>query len=119
MLVVVGPAILFVFLGLLFYYNRGSKLLPTTAAERELWTIWIGYFAGYFFIVVVVTRLLIHCDVLQRTLSGRLPRYLKELLPYPFIAMVSGLAFFIMGANYWGRCYAFGVAFFVAAPLMP
>ena len=42
-------------------------------------------------------------------------RYFHELLPYPFISLISGLAFFIMGANYWGRCYAIGLAFFVAA----
>jgi hypothetical protein len=31
---------------------------------------------------------------------------------------VTGLIFFIMGSNYWGRCYAFGVAFFCLALLM-
>src|SRR5207253_2182176 len=45
-------------------------------------------------------------------------RYFLELLPYPFISLVSGLAFFIMGANYWGRCYAIGGVFFVMGPLM-
>jgi hypothetical protein len=117
-LVVVARGFLFIFLAGLFYYYRGSKLLPTTAAERELWTIWIGYFATYF-IVVAITRLLIYCDVLQANPDWVARDYLKELLPYPFIAMVSGLAFFIMGANYWGRCYAFGLAFFLAAALMP
>jgi hypothetical protein len=33
--------------------------------------------------------------------------------------MASGLAFFIMGSNYWGRCYAFGLAFWALAALMP
>ncbi|HZZ81520.1 MAG TPA: hypothetical protein VFE62_23665, partial [Gemmataceae bacterium] len=117
-LVVVARGFLFLFLGGLFYYNRGNKLLPTSPAERELWTIWIGYFTSYF-IIVIVTRLLIHCDVLQPTDDWAAREYLKELLPYPFIAMMSGLAFFIMGANYWGRCYAFGLAFFVVAALMP
>ena len=47
-LVTAARGVLFVFLGGLFFYNRGSRLLPTSAAERELWTIWIGYFATYF-----------------------------------------------------------------------
>ena len=35
------------------------------------------------------------------------------------MAVLSGMAFFIMGSNYWGRCYAVGAAFFVLAVLMP
>ncbi len=92
--------------------------MPTSAAERELWTIWIGYFATYF-IVVIITRLLIYCEVMHANPAWGGHAYFKELLPYPFISMVSGLAFFIMGANYWGRCYTFGAAFFIAAALMP
>ena len=38
---------------------------------------------------------------------------------YPFTAVLTGLAFFIMGSNYWGRCYALGLAFFGLAVLMP
>ncbi len=41
------------------------------------------------------------------------------MLPYPFLAILSGLAFFIMGNNYWGRCFAIGVSFFILACLMP
>ena len=107
----------FVLLGLLFWYNRRSQLLPTSAAERELWSIWIGYFTSYFF-VVLVTRLLIRVDVLSIPADVRIQKYLAELLPYPFISLVAGLAFFIMGANYWGRCYAFGVAFFILGPII-
>ena len=117
-LVILAHGLLFVFLGGLFYYNRGSRLMPTSAAERELWTIWIGYFATYF-IIVIITRLLIHFEVVQANPSWHARAYFRELLPYPFISMVSGLAFFIMGANYWGRCYAIGAAFFIAAALMP
>jgi hypothetical protein len=107
----------FALLGYLFWRNRGSRLLPTSAAERELWTIWIGYFTVYFFIVIV-TRLLMHFDILQVNQHWQASGYFRELLPYPFIALVSGLAFFIMGANYWGRCYAIGAVFFIIAPLM-
>src|SRR5260370_936813 len=33
--------------------------------------------------------------------------------------VLSGLVFFVMGRNYWGRCYAIGAAFFILAALMP
>ena len=89
--------------------------MPTNAAERTLWTIWIGYFTTYF-AIVVTTRLLTMRHVIQGVDIDS--RYLHELLPYPYISMVSGLAFFIMGSNYWGRCYAIGILFFAAAPLM-
>ncbi len=107
----------FFIIGLVFWYNRRSQLLPTSAAERELWSIWIGYFATYFF-VVIVTRLLIRLSGLTILADEQAQQYLPELLPYPFIALVSGLAFFIMGANYWGRCYAFGLAFFIMGPII-
>jgi serine/threonine protein kinase len=107
----------FVLLGLLFWLNRRSRLLPTSAAERELWTIWIGYFISYFFIVLI-TRSLAHFGVLQPSELWHGRDYFLELFPYPFISLVSGLAFFIMGSNYWGRCYAIGGAFFIAALLM-
>jgi len=110
-------ALQFILLGYLFWYNRGSQLLPTNAAERELWTIWIGYFVTYFF-TVILTRALWHLDVLQINRNGPAPEYFLELFPYPFISLVSGLAFFIMGANYWGRCYAIGLVFFIIGPLM-
>jgi serine/threonine protein kinase len=103
-------------LGVLFLYKRGSRLLPTSAAERELWTIWIGYFISYG-AALLTTRLLLRQEILAPGPAAVLP--LRELLPYPFISLFSGLAFFIMGSNYWGRCYAVGVAFFLLAVLMP
>lgn len=105
----------FALLALLFWRNRRSRLLPTNAAERELWTIWIGYFLTYFFIIMA-TRLLTNTEAVR---SARFSAAeLKELLPYPFLSIISGLAFFIMGSNYWGRCYAMGAIFFAMAPLL-
>ncbi|MCI0455599.1 MAG: protein kinase [Gemmataceae bacterium] len=99
----------FVFIGLLFWHNRGSRLLPTSGAERELWTIWLGYLAAYAFNLWVV-RSLINNEMIR---PGReAPGRWEELILYPFSAILSGLAFFIMGSNYWGRCYAFGLTFF-------
>jgi len=41
------------------------------------------------------------------------------LLAYPFSAILSGLAFFVMGGFYWGRYYGISLVFFVLALLMP
>ena len=117
LLVNLARGLLFVFLGVLFWQNRGSRLLPTSAAERELWTIWIGYFTTYFLLVVII-RLLTYLEVLHSNRAVSAHVYFHELLPYPFVSLISGLAFFIMGANYWGRCYAIGAAFLLAAPAM-
>jgi serine/threonine protein kinase len=106
----------FVLLGLLFWHNRGSRLLPTSAAERELWTIWIGYFASYG-AALLTTRLLLRLELLVP--GPATPQPIAELIPYPIIALTSGLAFFTMGSNYWGRCYMSGVTFFALAALMP
>lgn len=117
-LILAARFIQFVLLAMLFLYNRGKQqLLPTTAAERELWSIWIGYFLAYG-VAILATRLLIgRLDVLDP--GDNAPRYLLETLPYPFISAAAGLAFFAMGSNYWGKCYAIGVAFFVGAAVMP
>ena len=38
---------------------------------------------------------------------------------YPVSVVLAGMAFFIMGSNYWGGCYAVGGAFFALGMLMP
>jgi predicted Ser/Thr protein kinase len=104
-------------LAVLFLWHRGKNLLPTTAAERELWSIWIGYFAANG-VAIFVTRLMLdRLDVLDAGTNA--PELIAETLPYPFIALTAGLAFFAMGSNYWGWCYAIGAAFFAVAATMP
>lgn len=116
--IVAARLVQYILLAVLFLWNRGGKhLLPTTAAERELWTIWIGYFIANG-VAIVATRLLVgRLDVLDPTANA--PTLIGETLPYPFISLTAGLAFFTMGSNYWGKCYAIGLAFFAAAFLMP
>jgi hypothetical protein len=106
----------FVAIGILFWRNRGSRLLPTSPAERELWTIWIGYLAAYGFSQLVVGSLVSHGLIVQ---GSDAPLRWEELIHYPFSAIASGLAFFIMGSNYWGKLYAVGLGFWVLAALMP
>ena len=43
----------------------------------------------------------------------------ERIFAYPFSAIVTGLAFFIMGGNYGGRYYAISLAFFALAMLLP
>ena len=115
--IVGARALEFILLGCLFWYNRrNSRLLPTSRVERELWTIWIGYFFALG-ATVLATRIIRAMDFIAS--NPHAPAHLEEMLPYPFLAVLSGLAFFIMGSNYWGRCYAIGVAFFILACVMP
>jgi serine/threonine protein kinase len=106
----------FVAIGIVFWKNRGSRLLPTSPAERELWTIWIGYLAAYAFSQLAVGSLITHGLILP---GPDAPLRWEELIHYPISAIVSGLAFFIMGSNYWGKLYAVGLGFWVLAALMP
>jgi serine/threonine-protein kinase len=87
-------------------YRGGVKgLWPTTTAERQLWSVWIGYIIAALLIVV----------------AGWRDAFLYEIPPtvvYPFYAVTAGMAFFFLGSSYWGWCYAFGLAFFGLAAAM-
>jgi hypothetical protein len=106
----------FVAIGMVFWYNRGNRLLPTTGPERELWTIWIGYLATYG-VNLFVSRWLAWHDIIEQGVAG--PERWDELVMYPYSSLISGLTYFVMGSNYWGRCYAFGAAFWALAAVMP
>jgi serine/threonine protein kinase len=96
----------FALMGLVFWYFRGHQMLPRTTAERQLWAIWAGYMLSCCIIFVVC-----------RAMFAEQEHF--EVLVYPFWTIVAGLGFFVMGSNYWGRCYAIGLVFWVAALLMP
>jgi predicted Ser/Thr protein kinase len=102
-------------IGLTFRRARSWNWLPTNQAERQLWTIWIGYVIASI-VVAIVARLLVGHQILDRGEAA--PSHWQELYFYPVTAVLSGLGFFIMGSNYWGRCYAVGVGFFALAILM-
>jgi hypothetical protein len=92
-------------MGLVFWRYRSRRLLPTSAAERQLWAIWIGY--------------LVACTV---TAAAHRLRYgLQQEFELGFYvpwAILSGLAFFVLGSSYWGWCYVLGCAFFGISLLM-
>ncbi|HEV3203468.1 MAG TPA: serine/threonine-protein kinase [Gemmataceae bacterium] len=97
----------FICMGIVFWYVRGSRtLLPTSSAERQLWSIWIGYMMAMV-MITLVSRLMVSKD-----------RLWDDRALYPFSAILTGMAFFVMGSNYWGQCYAIGLVFFGLAALM-
>jgi serine/threonine protein kinase len=105
----------FLLMGVVFWRYRPRTLLPTSAVERQLWSIWIGYLAAYWS-NVLVSSLLVGREVIARGASG--PQRWPDMIFYPGSALLSGLAFFVMGSNYWGWSYAFGLSFFALAGLM-
>ncbi len=96
----------FVAMGAIFWRNRSRQLLPASTAERQLWSIWIGYFIGCVVVALVGRQVVPDGDVYKTRL-------------YVLWSLLAGLAFFVMGGSYWGRCYAFGLAFFGLALVLP
>src|SRR5262249_38115913 len=97
-----------------FWRFRPRTILPTNAAERQLWSIWIGYLlavggGG------LARRALVWAGVLAAGPGA--PANWQELLNYPSSALLAALAFFAMGSSFWGRCYALGLGFLVLAVL--
>jgi hypothetical protein len=98
----------------LFLWHRRGRWLPTSSAERHLWSLWLG-FLGTALAIIGVSRLM-WTDYLNEPVN--LPVYFMEVFSYPFLAVAAGFAFFSMGSNYSGRCYIVGVGFWIAAVLM-
>jgi serine/threonine-protein kinase len=97
-----------------WYWRRGR--LPVNATERQVCSIWVGYLLAYG-TSGVLSRLLIDGGVLTAGLAA--PPHWREVISYPFAAILSGLAFFVMGGLWWGRYYIIGLAFLALALLMP
>jgi hypothetical protein len=85
-----------------FWWYRPRSWVPQTVAERQLWAVVIGYVISCFVVSGVGALLL-----------GRDKLYERE--DYPFFAIAAGLAYFVLGSSYWGRCYAFAVGFWALA----
>ena len=78
---------------------RRFRASVSNAAEQRLWSLWAGYVLSNFALLFAALQL---------------PGFEEERLAwssYPFAALLAGLAFFVMGGAYLGRCYAFGLAF--------
>ncbi len=100
--------VLFSIMGAVFWRQRSHTLLPTSAAERQLWSIWIGY---------IFACMLVPLVNIELNRWAHQERDAPSM--YPFWAILTGVALFIMGSNYWGWCYALGMGFFALSLLMP
>jgi serine/threonine protein kinase len=104
-LVAICQTLQFVLMGLVFWRYRPQGMMPATTAERQLWSVWIGYILASM-MISFLTKAILGVDFLYR--QG----------DYPYFAVVAGLAFFALGGSYWGWCYAFSLAFFAVAWVM-
>jgi eukaryotic-like serine/threonine-protein kinase len=92
------------FVGLV-WHNRRGQLLPGTAAERQIWSIWGGYLVACF--GIGFTHHLIH-GWTSRT----------ELELYESLSCLTALAFFATASGFWGGCYVCGACFLMLAFVM-
>ncbi|MEI6232377.1 MAG: serine/threonine-protein kinase [Planctomycetota bacterium] len=99
-----------------FWRFRPRSQGPASALERQLWSIWLGFLLAYIAYLFACRTMLKHGLVVS---GDHASPYWHDLILYPASATLSGLAFFIMGGNYWGRFYQFGLAFFLLAACMP
>jgi serine/threonine-protein kinase len=92
---------MFAMLLAVFVRYRPQSLLPTNAAERLIWAVWIGYLAAYSAVSAAYY------------VTGR-----THLETYAAAAALSGLGFFVLGAHVWGWLYVAGIGFMLLAPLL-
>lgn len=94
-------------MGLVLWNYRETWSVSTGSAERQMLSLWLGFLISCHLVLAVAYLL----STSQRPLD--------ELRIYPYLAVISGLTYFVLGSNYWGKCYAFAMGFFVLALLMP
>src|SRR5262249_47251871 len=87
------------------YFGRSKGFVRSRTAERLLWSVWLGYVAACMAV-----------GHLMRVIFGMDAVYQKTV--YPFFAILSGFAYFVLGSSYWGKLYAIAAAFFVLAFVM-
>jgi serine/threonine-protein kinase len=101
-LALVGPLAL---LAAIFRRHPSPWTWRNSWANRQLWSIWGGHFLAT--VTMLISFRLQAPDAAQAV-----------QLAYPAVTALTGLAFFVMGTDYWGRYYLFGLLWLVAAILM-
>jgi predicted Ser/Thr protein kinase len=96
-----------VLMGALVAVARRGHVLPRTATERQLWSIGCGYAVACLF-----------GSLALRMSHGWPEDGSLEPLMYQVFAVLGALAFFALGSVFYGRCYAFGVAFLLLSCAM-
>lgn len=89
----------FLLMAIVLWRARPQGLLPTSVAERQMWAVWLGYLLGCGLVSIVTG-----------VMRGKEGLYRSE--DYPYYSILAGMAFFVLGSSYWGRCYLFGLTFF-------
>jgi serine/threonine-protein kinase len=95
-------------MGIAYVFLRPRRTRPSGAMERRMWTLWGGYILATLLLPAVAVQL----PDIKRTNAA-------WWFTYPFAALLTGLAFTVVGADYWGRGYAFAAGFFALALVMP
>jgi eukaryotic-like serine/threonine-protein kinase len=93
--------LMFVALMFVLKWMGRSSVLPVNSVERLIWANAIGYLLG-----ATTLSLLMAAE-------GREPDD-----THTYSAVLSGMAFFVLGAHIWGGNYVIGLGFFAAAPLL-
>lgn len=91
-------AVMFAGLAGTFYCYRRGAVLPRSAAERPVWSIWVGYLAS-----LTIIHILIHLMEVEHSIL------------LPITAALGGFGFIAMGGHIWGGCQILGGLFFAAA----
>jgi eukaryotic-like serine/threonine-protein kinase len=105
LLVAATRLVQFLLMGIVYRLNRRGRWVPEGQAGRQLVAVWVGYLAACSMVALLCGR------------GGAGTAGAFELGLYPSWCVLTGLAFWVMGAGYWGRFYAFGAAFFGLAAL--
>jgi serine/threonine-protein kinase len=97
----------FLLMGAVLWRYRRVWKAAAGAVQRQMATIWIGFFIACHLAAAVNIVL---------TPPGQ---PVEVLVIYPYLALISGFTFFILGGSHWGYCFLFAGAFFLLALLMP
>src|SRR5262249_44771949 len=91
----------------LFLRLRRREATTATTAERQLWTLVVGFIAAW--ILIGLTD--------RAAATPERPH--QPLALYPRFAILSGLTCAVLGSSYWGAFFAFAAAFWLLALLLP
>ena len=97
----------FLLMGLAYWRFGPRREGPPSGGEQRLWSVWAGY-------LLACTTLLAHAFLMPGYQEGTL-----SWGTYPAAALLTGLAFFVLGGSHWGWFYLFGLAFFALSMVMP
>jgi eukaryotic-like serine/threonine-protein kinase len=90
----------------LFLYYGGGRIWPANPAEQHMLSVWGSF-------IVVAGMLFVNLGLNPGDSSFQSPAF------YEAICGASAVAFFSLGAMFWGGCYLVGVAFLLLIPIMP